>query len=54
MLQYMKDNCINGTYWSAGPRWGTYKLAIQPRAGVDRPQMQVLKNYLMTDPQKCN
>lgn len=54
MLQYMKANCINGTYWSAGPRWGTYKLAIQPRNGVDRPQMQVLKNYLATDPLVCN
>lgn len=53
MLQYMKANCINGTYWSAGPRWGTYRLAIQPRSGVDRPQMQVLKNYLATDPLMC-
>lgn len=53
MLQYMKDNCINGTYWSAGPRWGNYKLAIQPRNGTDRPQMQVLKNYLVTDPKMC-
>lgn len=53
MLQYMKDNCINGTYWSAGPRWGSYKLAIQPVNGQDRPQMQVLKNYLVTDPEIC-
>lgn len=53
MLKYMKANCINGTYWSAGPRWGSYRLAIQPRSGVDRPQMQVLKNYISTDPQSC-
>lgn len=53
MLQYMKDNCVNGTYWSAGPRWGTYRLAVQPRNGQDRPQMQVLKNYLETDPNMC-
>lgn len=53
MLQYMKDNCVNGTYWSAGPRWGTYRLAIQPRNGVDRPQMAILKNYTVTDPLTC-
>ncbi|MGV3546800.1 MAG: glycoside hydrolase family 5 protein [Pedobacter sp.] len=50
MLKYMKENNINGTYWSAGPRWGTYRLAIQPRNGIDRPQMQILQNYQTTSP----
>lgn len=52
-LNYLKSNCINGTYWSAGPRWGSDKLAVQPINGVDRPQMQVLKNYIATDPKNC-
>ncbi len=52
-LNYLKSNCINGTYWSAGPRWGSDKLAVQPINGVDRPQMQVLKNYVATDPKNC-
>ena len=39
-----------GTYWSAGPRWGDYKLAVQPSNNytVDRPQMAVLEKYTVT------
>lgn len=39
-----------GTYWSAGPRWGDYKLAVQPSNNytVDRPQMSVLEKYTVT------
>lgn len=46
-LKYLQDNGINGTYWSAGPRWGDYKLAVQPSDNytVDRPQMEVLTRY---------
>lgn len=47
MLQYLSDNKIPGTYWSAGPRWGAYRLAVQPTENytVDRPQMKVLEKY---------
>ncbi|MFT2008310.1 cellulase family glycosylhydrolase [Pontibacter sp. 13R65] len=45
MLSYLKDNCINGTYWAAGPWWGDYMLAVAPRNGIDRPQMAVLEKY---------
>ncbi len=44
-LQYIQANCIGGTYWAAGSRWGDYSLAVTPRKGVDRPQMQVLEKY---------
>lgn len=45
MLKYLQENNINGAYWSAGPWWGKYVLAIEPRDGVDRPQMKVLEKY---------
>jgi len=45
-LRYIKDNCVNGTYWAGGPRWGTYPLSIEPANGVDKPQMGIVKNYL--------
>lgn len=34
-----------GTYWAAGPWWGTYPLSVEPRGGADRPQMAVLARY---------
>jgi hypothetical protein len=40
---------VSGTYWSAGPRWGTYPLSVQPVNGADRPQMAVLQNYTVAD-----
>lgn len=52
MLDYMQSNGVNGTYWAAGPRWGTYKLAVQPRNGEDRPQMKVLEKYLYAESPK--
>jgi endoglucanase len=33
-----------GTYWAAGPWWGSYPLSIEPRPG-DRPQMTVLARH---------
>jgi endoglucanase len=47
MLQYLSDNKIPGTYWSAGPRWGAYRLAVQPSDNytTDRPQMQTLEKF---------
>ena len=46
-LKYLQDNGVNGTYWSAGPRWGDYPLAIQPTENYtkDRPQMEILLKY---------
>lgn len=46
-LSYLKENGIGGTYWSAGHRWGDYKLAVHPTNNytVDRPQMSVIVKY---------
>ena len=51
LLIYLRDNGVPGTYWSAGPRWGDYKLAVQPTNNytVDRPQMAVLEKYTVTN-----
>ena len=44
-LAYLKKNGINGSYWAAGPWWGKYRLAIEPKDNTDRPQMPVLIKY---------
>ncbi|WP_187260678.1 cellulase family glycosylhydrolase [Pontibacter beigongshangensis] len=54
MLAYLRDNCINGTYWAAGPWWNTYKLAVEPIGGVDRPQMAILEKYTAAKTQCTN
>lgn len=46
MLNYLKQNGVNGTYWAAGPWWNNYKLAVESRNGQDRPQLKVLLKYL--------
>jgi endoglucanase len=52
-LSYLKSNCINGTYWAAGPWWGNYALSIEPKASVDAPQMAIVKKYLTIDGPNC-
>lgn len=47
-LNYISANGINGAYWTAGPWWGNYRLSVEPRDGVDRPQMEVLQRYKTT------
>jgi Spy/CpxP family protein refolding chaperone len=45
MLQYMHANSdawLGYTYWSAGPWWESYMFGVQPRNGVDTPQMTTL------------
>ncbi|MBI1369245.1 MAG: cellulase family glycosylhydrolase [Planctomycetes bacterium] len=41
----MKAHNLGGTYWAAGPWFGSYPVSVQPRDGKDRPQMQVLDWY---------
>ena len=45
-LSYLKQHCINGTYWAGGPWWGNYILSVEPLAGVDKPQLNTLINHL--------
>jgi endoglucanase len=44
-LNYMKQNNVSGTYWAAGPWWGTYPLSVEPDGTVDKPQMAILAKY---------
>lgn len=50
-LRYLQENGIGGTYWSAGHRWGDYKLAVHPTGNytTDRPQMTVLEKFLSAE-----
>ena len=41
----MKACGIGGTYWSAGPLWGTYAMSVEPDGDADRPQMEALALY---------
>ncbi len=47
MLAHMKAEGVSGAYWSGGPWWGGYKLAVGLRPGHDEaPQMAVLAKYV--------
>lgn len=36
---------LGGTYWAAGPWWGSYPLSVESSNGQDRPQISVLERY---------
>jgi len=36
---------VGGTYWAAGPWWGSYPLSVEPTGAGDRPQMGILANH---------
>ena len=44
-LRALDQADIPSAYWGGGPWWGNYPLAIEPRGGADRPQMDVLERY---------
>lgn len=49
LVSYMsanRDVWLGWTYWAAGPWWGEYMFTLEPKNGVDRPQMRVLEPYL--------
>ncbi|TWI52349.1 aryl-phospho-beta-D-glucosidase BglC (GH1 family) [Pseudomonas duriflava] len=46
VLAYLRQNCIPVTYWAAGPGWGSYKLAVEPINGKERPQWPTLQKYI--------
>ena len=48
MLCYMhrnKDVWLGWSYWAAGPWWGDYMFSVQPKDGVDKPQMRILTEF---------
>lgn len=46
LLAYLQKHCIPMTYWAAGSAWGNYKLSIEPKNGQDKPQWDVLRQYV--------
>ncbi|MFA9441839.1 glycoside hydrolase family 5 protein [Uliginosibacterium sp. sgz301328] len=49
MLAQVSDSSVwrGWTYWAAGAWWAPdYAMSIQPRGGVDAPQLAVLRKYL--------
>lgn len=45
-LNHLSKNCLNGTYWAAGPWWGDYILTIEiKKDGADQNQMEIVKKY---------
>jgi endoglucanase len=48
-LAYLSQqtNIAQMHYWAGGPAWGDYPLSIEPKNGVDRPQMRVLSKYAL-------
>ena len=49
LLAYLNENCVPSAYWAGGPGWSTYRLAVEPRDGKDRPQMEILQKNLAND-----
>lgn len=49
LLDYLNRHCIPSAYWAAGPGWGDYALAIEPRNRQDRPQMDILQKHIDND-----
>jgi endoglucanase len=50
MLTYVaaqSDVLVGWTWWGGGPWWGEYAFTLEPKAGVDRPQMTLLAPYLV-------
>ena len=50
LLQTNADVWLGWTYWAGGPRWGNYMFTLEPDHGHDRPQMDVLEQYLAKPP----
>lgn len=49
VLAYLAGNAdvwVGWTYWAAGPWWGDYRFTVEPKDGRDRPQMDVLQQFL--------
>lgn len=40
-----QDAWLGWTYWAGGPWWGDYMYSVEPRDGVDRPQMKILSEF---------
>jgi endoglucanase len=41
-----RDVWIGFAWWAAGPWWGEYMFTLEPKQGVDRPQLGLLSPYM--------
>ena len=46
LQKYLALQCMPLTYWSSGPYWGGYFMAVEPINGQPRPQWTVMGRYL--------
>jgi endoglucanase len=49
LLAYMSKNSdvwLGWSYWAGGPWVGNYMFSVEPANNVDKPQMQVLSQYM--------
>ena len=46
LLSYLGEQCVPSAYWAAGPGWGDYPLAIEPKNGAEKPQTALLEKHL--------
>ena len=45
-LDANNDVWLGWTYWAAGPWWGEDIFTVEPKDGVDRPQMEILVKHM--------
>ncbi|BDI32267.1 cellulase [Capsulimonas corticalis] len=49
-MEKNRDVWVGYSWWAAGPWWGDYMFTLEPKDGVDRPQMGYLKAHLQGPP----
>ena len=49
LLSYLGEQCVPSAYWAAGPGWGDYPLSIEPKGGMEKPQVALLEKHLKKD-----
>lgn len=45
-LDAMVSAGLSGTYWGAGPWWGSYPMALRGPDGLENPQMDIVERYV--------
>lgn len=53
LLNYIEHNTdvwLGWAWWAGGPWWGSYLMSLEPNAGQDQPQMDVLERHLSAIP----
>ena len=53
-MERSPDVWLGYTWWAAGSRWGEYMFTLEPKNGVDRPQMAWLRPHLQPAPKSAD